>query len=186
MCGRQYQPTDLGSRVRQLGLPGWTCRQCLLLQLVCVSANEEDKKQTQLLFARNRAPCPSQQVSEVLYLWLFCANVTAGDVDENSPLNTAHPQRPHTFRQHSPVGKAFPTVGPGFSVPARQRHRTGRAKKHSVAQPLLWSCVLVEAALPAPSALLGEPKVQEGLGVWAVESGWGSSSGAAILSLSEL
>ena len=59
-------------------------------------------------------------------------------------------------------------------------------KKHSVAQPLLWSCVLVEAALPAPSALLGEPKVQEGLGVWAVESGWGSSSGAAILSLSEL
>lgn len=44
----------------------------------------------------------------------------------------------------------------------------------------------MEAALPAPPALLGEPKVQEGLGVWAVESGWGSSSGAAILSLSEL
>ena len=55
-----------------------------------------------------------------------------------------------------------------------------RAEKHAVAQALLWSCVLVQATLPAPPALLGEPKVQEGLGVWAVESGWGSGSGAAV------
>ena len=55
-----------------------------------------------------------------------------------------------------------------------------RQEKLSAAQPLLWSCVLVEAALPVLPALLGEPKVQEGLGVWAVESGWGSSSGATI------
>ena len=39
------------------------------------------------------------------------------DVDENSPRNTPPTPRPHTFRQHSPVGKTFPAAGPGSSVP---------------------------------------------------------------------
>lgn len=35
--------TDLESHVQQLGLPGWGCLRCLLLQLVYVSANEGHK-----------------------------------------------------------------------------------------------------------------------------------------------
>lgn len=71
-------------------------------------------------------------------------------------------------------------MGPGSSVPRVTKTGQVRLEKPSAAQPLLWSCVLVEAALPAPPELLGELKVQEGLGVWAAESGWGSSSGATM------
>lgn len=95
--------TDLESHVPQLGLPGWGCLRCLLLQLIYVSANEGHKSKDKLLCVRNKALCIFWHFSENifkkahltstkgLHLWLS-ENVIAG--------------------AHDLGGKTFPTVGP--------------------------------------------------------------------------